>query len=154
MQATRKHFAVLASLLLLTVLSAGRQVRAQNLELGVPKNKVINGFEAQLRGDYRESNGSPTRITAELDHINIPIGTPIAFCVQDSVTLLKTKIGVGRVRLVGGVPKAEVERRTSDGQVVPRVTLGDKLQARQAATAPFQAAPGCGSPLLISGTFQ
>jgi hypothetical protein len=154
MHTTRKHFIALASLLVLTLLGSASQVWAQSLELGVHKNKIINGFEAALRGDYRESNGAPTRLTAELDHINIPVGTPIAFCLQDSVTLVKTKIGVGKVRLVGGIPTAEVELRTSDGDLVPRVTVGDKLQARQSAVAPFKTSPGCGSPLLISGKFQ
>ena len=61
---------------------------------------------------------------------------------------------LGNVRLVGGIPTAEVELRTSNGDVVPIVTVGDKLQARQSAVAPFKTSPGCGSPLLISGKFQ
>ena len=153
MHTTRKHLITLAALLLLSVLGS-RQVWAQNIELGVHKNKIINGFEAELRGDYRESNGSPTRLTAQLDHINIPVGTSIAFCLQDSVTLVKTKIGVGTVRMVGGIPTAEVELRTSDGDVVPKVTVGDKLQARQNAVAPFKTSPGCGTHLLVAGPFK
>jgi len=154
MHSTRKHFITLAALLALTVLGSASQIWAQNLELGVRKNKIINGFEAELRGDYRESNGVPTRLTAQLERINIPTGTPIAFCLVDSITLVKTKLGVGKVKMVGGVPTAEVELRTSDGDFVPKVTIGDKLQARQSAVAPFKTSPGCGSPLLISGKFQ
>lgn len=154
MHTTRKHMIALAALLALTVLGSASQIWAQSLELGVHKNKIINGVEAELRGDYRESNGIPTRLTAQLDHINIPVGTPIAFCVKDSVTLVKTKIGVGKVRLLAGIPTAEVELRTSDGDLVPKVTVGDILQARQSAVAPFKTSPGCGSPLLISGKFQ
>lgn len=154
MHITRKHVIAMAALLALMVFGSATQIWAQSIELGVHKNKIINGFEAELRGDYRESNGAPTRLTAQLDHINIPVGTPIAFCLQDSVTLVKTKIGVGKIRMVGGIPTAEVELRASDGDVVPKVTVGDKLQARQSAVAPFKTSPGCGSPLLLAGKFQ
>jgi hypothetical protein len=82
------------------------------------------------------------------------VGTPIAFCVQDSVTLVKTKIGVGSVKMVGGIPTAEVELGTSDGDLVPKVMVGDKLQARQSAVVPFKTNPGCGFSLVISGKFQ
>src|SRR5512142_2521009 len=116
MHTTRKHLIALTALLVLTALGSS-QLWAQSLELGVHKNKIINGFEAELRGDYQENNGVPSRLTAELDHINVPLGTPIAFCVQDSVTLVKTKIGVGKVKLVGGIRTAEVELRTSDGDL-------------------------------------
>ena len=153
MHTMKRQLITLAALLLLSVLGSS-EVWAQNIELGVHKNKIINGFEAELRGDYRESNGAPTRLTAQLEHINIPVGTPIAFCIQDSLTLVKTKIGVGKVRLVGGIPKAEVELRTSDGDPVPKVTVGDKLQARQNAVAPFKATPGCGTHLLLAGPFK
>jgi len=153
MHTMRKHLIAITVLLALTVLGPS-QLWAQSLELGVHQNKIINGLQAELRGDYQQNNGVPNRLTAELDHIKIPVGTPIAFCLQDSVTLVKTKLGVGKVRLLAGVPTATVELRTNDGQFVPRVTLGDKLQARQSAVAPFKTSPGCGSPLLISGKFQ
>lgn len=153
MNTMRRHLIAITVLLALTVLGSS-PLWAQSLELGVHKNKIINGFEAELRGDYRENNGVPTRLTAELDHIKIPVGTPIAFCLQDSVTLVKTKLGVGKVRMLAGVPTATVELRTNDGQFVPKVTLGDKLQAHQSAVAPFKTSPGCGAPLLISGQFQ
>ena len=150
----RKHVIAFAALLALTLLGSASQIWAQNVELGVHKNKIINGFEVELRGDYLESNGTPTQLTAELDHINIPVGTPIAFCVKDSVTLVKTSIGVGKVKMVGGIPKAEIELRTSDGDLVPRITVGDKLQARQNAVAPFKTSPGCGTHLLIAAPFK
>ncbi|HET7206184.1 MAG TPA: hypothetical protein VFI95_06350 [Terriglobales bacterium] len=153
MHKTRKHIMSLAALLVLTALSSP-QLWAQSLELGVHSNKIVNGFEVELRGDYQENNGVPSRLTAELDHINIPVGTPIAFCLVDSVTLIKTKIAVGKIKMLGGIPTAEVELRTSDGNFVPKVTAGDKLQARQSAVAPFRTSPGCGAPLLISGKFQ
>ena len=154
MQTTRKSLITLAALLTLALLSSTTAAWAQSLELGVHKNKIINGFEAELRGDYQENNGVPSRLTAQLDHIKIPVGTPIAFCLVDSVTLVKTKLGVAKVKMLAGIPTAEVELRTSDGNFVPKVTAGDKLQARQSAVAPFKTSPGCGSPLLISGKFQ
>lgn len=153
MHTMRKHLIAITILLALTVLGSS-QLWAQSLELGVHQNKIINGLQAELRGDYQENNGVPNRLTAELDHIKIPVGTPIAFCLQDSVTLIKTKVGVGKVRLLAGVRTATVELRTNDGQFVPKVTVGDTLQARQSAVAPFRTSPGCGAPLLISGKFQ
>lgn len=153
MHTMRKHLIAITVLLALTVLGSS-QLWAQSLELGVHQNKIINGLQAELRGDYQENNGVPNRLTAELDHIKIPVGTPIAFCLQDSVTLIKTKVGVGKVRLLAGVRTATVELRTNDGQFVPKVTVGDTLQARQSAVAPFRTSPGCGAPLLISGKFQ
>lgn len=153
MHMLRKHLIAATVLLALTIPGSG-QLWAQRLELGVHQNKIINGFQAELRGDYQENNGVPNRLTAELDHINIPVGTRIAFCLQDSVTLVRTKLGVGRVRMVGGVPTATVELRTNDGNFVPKVTVGDRLQARQSAVAPFKTSPSCTSPLLISGKFQ
>ena len=153
MHTMRKHLIAITVLLALTVLGSS-QLWAQSLELGVHQNKIINGLQAELRGDYQENNGVPNRLTAELDHIKIPVGTPVAFCLQDSVTLVKTKLGVGKVRMLAGVPTASVELRTNDGQFVPKVTAGDKLQARQSAVAPFKTSPTCGSPLLISGKFQ
>lgn len=153
MHTMRKHLIAITVLLALTVLGSS-QLWAQSVELGVHQNKIINGLQAELRGDYQENNGVPNRLTAELDHIKIPVGTPIAFCLQDSVTLIKTKVGVGKVRLLAGVRTATVELRTNDGQFVPKVTVGDTLQARQSAVAPFRTSPGCGAPLLISGKFQ
>ena len=154
MHTTRKHLIALAALLALTALGSANQIWAQSLELGVHKNKIINGIEAELRGDYQENNGVPSRLTAQLDHIKIPVGTPIAFCLVDSVTLVKTKLGVAKVRMLAGIPTAEVELRTSDGDFVPKVTVGDKLQARQSAVPPFKTSPSCGTPVLISGKFQ
>ena len=68
----------------------------------------------------RESNGVPTRLTAQLERINIPTGTPIAFCLVDSITLVKTKLGVGN----GGT--------TPDG----RITLREVECLGSCGTAP------------------
>ena len=146
-------FAALAMVLTL-VLIGSNQVWAQSpsqTRLAVRKNKVINGIEAQLRGDYRESN-SPLSLNSELENINIPLGKPVAFClVRDGVA---TKLGVGRITIVGGLHTATVELSARDGDFVPNVDVGDVLQARQAAKPPFRSNPGCGAPLLVSGLFK
>jgi hypothetical protein len=59
MHTTTKHSIVLAALLALTILGYASQVWAKSLKLGVHKNKIINGFEAELRGDYQVNNGTP-----------------------------------------------------------------------------------------------
>lgn len=127
---------------------------AQDIRLLARRNKVINGIEAQLRGDYRESNGTPLQLSADLENINLPLGTPVAFCVKNSVTLVKTKIGVGKVALVGGILVATVDLNINDGDAVPKINVTDKLQARQRALPPFNPAPGCGTAILIQAPFK
>lgn len=140
-----------AALLCMAIMASASQVWAQQVRLSARKNKVINGIEAELRGDYR-ANSNPIRLNAELENINIPVGTPVAFCLlQDGV---KTLIGVGKVALVGGVPRAEVELSANDGAVVPTVSAGDVMQARQRSKAPFKTNPTCGTGLLVAAAFQ
>lgn len=146
------RFAGMAALAVLTIMSFASQASAKDVRLAARKNKEINGLEAQLRGDYRERNASPQRLNSELENINIPIGTQVAFClVQDGV---KTKIGTGQVQDVGGVQVASFELNTNDGDSVPKVNAGDVLQARQSKIAPFKSNPGCGAPLLIAAPFK
>lgn len=148
-KATR--YAGLAAMILVGIMSAANAVSAQDIRLSARKNKIINGFEAQLRGDYR-ADPNPIRLNAQLENINLPTGTRVAFCLlQNGV---KTKIGVGKVSFIGGILVAEVELATNDGQFVPVVNAGDVLQARQSALAPFLTSPGCGAPLLITASFQ
>lgn len=145
------QYAGLAAVILMGIMSFANAVSAQEVRLRARKNKIINGFEAQLRGDYR-ANPNPIRLNAQLENINLPMGTKVAFCLlQNGV---KTKIGVGKVAVIGGILVAEVEKATSDGAFVPVVNAGDVLQARQAALAPFLTSPGCGAPLLIAASFQ
>jgi hypothetical protein len=125
--------------------------QAQQVQLKARTNRVINGIEAELRGDYRES-ASPIRLNSDLENINMPVGTPVAFCLlQNGV---KTLLGVGKIAVVGGVPQATVELAASDGDMVPKVNVGDVLQARQRIVAPFNPNPGCGAPLLVSAAFK
>jgi hypothetical protein len=143
----------LASLTMVLVFSVMSSAWAQQVRLSARKNKIINGIEAELRGDYRaKANGSPIRLNSELDNINIPVGTPVAFCLlQNGV---KTLLGVGQVALVGGIPVASVELTASDGDVVPTVGAGDVVQARQRKVAPFKTNPTCGTAVLVPAAFQ
>jgi hypothetical protein len=148
-----KRLASLAAVILGIVCLAS-PMSAQDVRLLSRRNKVINGFEAQLRGDYRESNGTPTQLSADLENINLPIGTPVAFCVKNHVTLVKTKIGVGKVALVGGILVATVDLNINDGNAVPKINVLDVLQARQRALPPFNTSPGCGTAVLIQAPFK
>jgi len=151
MKSIRMRYATVTAILVLAIMSSATVASAQQTRLSVRKNKVINGIEAQLRGDYRE-DGAPTRLNADLEDINVPVGTKIAFCVlQNGV---KTLIGVGKVALVGGIPKATVDLNVNDGDTVPNVFASDVLQAHQRLTAPFNPSPTCSSVLMISGAFQ
>lgn len=148
---TKIRLAGLAAVMVLAIMASATQMSAQQVRLSARKTKVINGIEAQLRGDYREK-GSPIRLNSELENINIPVGTRVAMCLlQNGV---KTLIGVGQVTLVGGIPTASVELATTDGDTVPKVFAGDVLQTRQRKVAPFKTNPTCGSPLLVSAAFQ
>jgi hypothetical protein len=148
---TRIRFAGVAAVLVMAIMASASQMSAQQVRLSARKNKVINGIEAELRGDYREKT-NPIRLNAELDNINIPVGTPVAFCMlQNGV---KTLIGVGKVALVGGIPVAQVELSANDGDAVPNVNAGDVLQARQRKVQPFKTSPSCGTGLLVSAAFQ
>jgi hypothetical protein len=148
---TRTRFATVVALLVLAIMSSATQSLAET-RLRARRNKVVNGIEAELRGDYRENNNSPIRLNADLEQINIPVGTPVAFCLlQNGVNTL---VGVGKIALVGGVRVASVDLTASDGDIVPQVNPGDVLQARQRAVAPFNPKPGCGTALLVFAPFQ
>jgi hypothetical protein len=148
----KTKFLALAMLSLMAVSGITAQVSAdQQLRLRARQNKVINGFEAELRGDYREQSG-PNRLDAGLEKINLPVGTAVAFClVHDGVS---TRIGVGHVRIEAGVPEASIELDATSGRSVPKVDKGDILQARQHSAAPFLTNPACGAQLLIAAPFQ
>lgn len=149
---TTKRFASIAVMSVMVVMGISSTVWAdQQTRLRAGENKRINGFEAELRGDYRE-NHTPIRLNAELERINLPVGTKVAFClVQNGV---KTRIGVGRVHKEGTVSVAEVELSANDGDSVPNVSVGDILQVRQHTAEPFIANPGCGANLLMAAPFE
>jgi hypothetical protein len=149
---TKMKLATLAILSVMAVLGTTNQVWAdkggqQQVELRARANKHINGFEAELRGDYRERPGR-NRLNAELEQINLPVGTPVAFClVQGGVSSL---IGVGNVSKAF---RTEIELEAEDGDVVPTVKAGNVLEAHQASKAPFSPNPTCSDALLISAPF-
>jgi len=148
------RFAGLAMMSVMAVLGSTIVLRAdqqQQLELRARQNKQINGFEAELRGDYRERPGRD-RLNAELEKINLPAGTPVAFCLVHGGA--SSVIGVADVVKVGGVLHAQIELEGEEGASVPTVKAGDLLQAHQRTTAPFNENPTCGSPQLLSAPFQ
>jgi hypothetical protein len=149
---TKMRFATLAIMSVMAVVGTTNRVWAdkgqQQVELRARQNKEINGFEAELRGDYRERTGRD-RLNAELDQINIPSGTPVAFClVQGGVSSL---IGVGNVSKAFRI---QIELEAEDGDVVPTVKAGNLLEAHQRTTAPFNTNPTCSEALLLSAPFK
>lgn len=123
-----------------------------SVRLSARSSAIINGIRAELRGDYRADGTTPVRLNAQLENVNLPIGTPVAFCIlQDGV---KKLAGRGRVALVAGIRTAKIDLSVNDGEHVPFVKAGDTLQARQTKIAPFNLPPTCGSPLLIAAKFQ
>jgi hypothetical protein len=102
---------------------------------------VINGIEAELRGDFRNLL-TRLRLQGELENINLPLGTHITFCVQPG----NMRLAVAKVELEEQQKVAEFELDTNDGDTFPNVVAGDVLQARQGTT--------CAAPLLVSATFK
>ena len=148
---TKMRFATLAIMSLMAVVGTTNQVWAdkgqQQVELRARQNKEINGFEAELRGGYRE-RPSRDRLNVELEQINIPSGTPVAFClIQGGVSSL---IGVGNVSKA----RIQIELEAEDGDVVPMVKAGNLLEAHQRTTAPFNPNPTCSEALLLSAPFK
>jgi hypothetical protein len=148
---TRNRFASIAMMSVMVVIGVSSQMWAdQQTRFRARENKLINGFETELRGDYRESH-SPDRLNVELEKINLPAGTKVAFCLlHDGV---KSLIGVSTVGIEGGVSVAELELEATDGDMVPKVVVGDVLQARQRIAAPFLASPNCVSNQLVAAPF-
>jgi hypothetical protein len=132
-------------------MSVAQPDSGSTIQLTARTTTVINGIRAELRGDYRAA-ATPIRLNSQLENLNLPIGTPVAFCLLQGT--VKHMLGVGKVAIIGGVRTAKVELATSDGEHVPVVKVGDRLQARQTKVAPFNRPPTCGSPLLTSAAFQ
>ena len=103
---TKIRFAGLAMMLSMAVLGTTSQMHAdQQVRFSARENKMINGFETELRGDYREQPGR-SRLNAQLEKINIPAGTPVAFClVQNGVNiwLAAVIVIVGTALLAAGL---------------------------------------------------
>ena len=127
------------------------QPDATTVRLTARSTAIINGIRAELRGDYRAA-GAPIRLNAQLENVNLRVGTPVAFCVLHNG--VQHLAGRGRVALLAGIRTAKIELEATDGDRVPVVTAGDRLQARQKKIAPFNLPPTCGSPLLVSAQFH
>jgi hypothetical protein len=127
------------------------QPDATTVRLTARSTAIINGIRAELRGDYRAA-GAPIRLNAQLENVNLRVGTPVAFCVLHNG--VQHLAGRGRVVLLAGIRTAKIELEATDGDRVPVVMAGDRLQARQKKIAPFNLPPTCGSPLLVSAQFH
>jgi hypothetical protein len=119
---------------------------AGEIELQARAQANSNGVQAELRGQFRiEAEG--TRLTGELDNSDFPSGTAISFClVKPSMTIPLAAPDTN----AQGV--AQFELNTQNGQTVPRVNSGDKLEALQGAMS--SGTPDCSAPLLVPATFQ
>jgi hypothetical protein len=68
----------------------------QQVRLLVRNHKVINGIEAELRADITEKTTACHSASMGIWRTSIiPLGTPVAFCLMDPVTKIKTKIWRG-----------------------------------------------------------
>src|SRR4029077_18081609 len=126
--------------------SCGSMDPAREIELQATAQANINGMQAELKGQFRiEAEGQ--RLRGELDNSGFTMGTDISFClVKPTVT---TPLAAPQTDAQG---VAQFELNTQNGQTVPRVNSGDKLEARQGAMSSGTA--DCSAPLLVSATFQ
>jgi len=126
--------------------SCGSMDPAREIELQATAQANINGMQAELKGQFRiEAEGQ--RLRGELDNSGFTMGTAISFClVKPTVT---TPLAAPQTDAQG---VAQFELNTQNGQTVPRVNSGDKLEARQGAMSSGTA--DCSAPLLVSATFQ
>jgi len=119
---------------------------AGEMELQATAQATINGMQTELKGQFRiEAEG--LRLRGELDNSGFPTATAISFCL---VKPTGTTPLVAPQTDAQGV--AQFELNTQNGQTVPRVNSGDKLEARQGAMSSGSA--DCSAPLLVSATFQ
>src|SRR5262249_42519658 len=100
------------------------------VELSARGEAVINGVEAELRGNF-EQRPDRTRLDGQLENINIPVGSAISFCLMHGGQT--TPLAVGSVQLQNEGRGAEFHIRTDQGQNPPNVQIGDVLQARDGA---------------------
>jgi hypothetical protein len=132
------------------------QGKGQGTQLQARGQRVIKGIEAELRGDFqsqkggRNDGGQRERLRGELDNINLPGGTEISFCLATS----NGSVALAAVKLSNhdeDQKKAEFELDSQNGDSVPNVVVGNKLEARQGGSS---GRADCGAPLLISARFH
>jgi hypothetical protein len=128
----------------------------QGVRLRARAERVIKGIEAELRGDFRRQNGGHDdqgrrkELRGELENINLPGGTEISFCLatsNGSIPLAAVKLG----HHDDEQRSAEFEFESQNGDNVPNVVAGDKLEARNGANS---GKADCSAPLLISARFH
>jgi len=121
----------------------------QGTRLRARANKIIRGIEAELKGKFRNEEGRK-QLEGELDNISLRIGKEISFCLATSnedIPLDAAKIGTHH----DGQKNAQFELDTENGDKVPDVVAGNKLEARNGSN---DGMADCSKPLLISATFQ
>jgi len=89
-------------------------------------------------------------LTGEMDNPNLTVGTPVSFClVKMSATM---PLAAPQAMEASGQLVTQFVLTSQNSQAVPTVAVGDRLEARQGATAAGGA--DCMAPLLLSATFQ
>ena len=98
---------------------------AGEIELQAQSQANINGVYAELRGQFRiEAEGQ--RLRGELSNSGFSMGTAISFClVKQTVT---TPLVAPQTDAQG---VSQFVLNTRIAQTVPRVNVGDKIEARQ-----------------------
>jgi len=120
---------------------------AGEVELRARGEAVINGVEAELRGQF-ERRPDRTRLDGQLEDINLPIGSAISFCLMQGGQTIPLAVGI--IQLQDQRREAEFHIRTDQGQNPPNVQVGDVLQARDGANVTMA---DCSRALLVTGTF-
>jgi hypothetical protein len=139
-----------------TTPAEGQQDDGQGTRLRARAQRVIKGIEAELRGDFesekggRDDGGQRKRLRGELDNINLPGGTEISFCLATS----KGSVPLAAVKLSNhddDRKNAQFELDSQNGDMVPKVVVGNKLESRQGGSS---GKADCSAPLLISARFH
>jgi hypothetical protein len=118
------------------------------MRLRAKGSEVVNDVVAELNSDFIV-DGSRQRLQAQLENIALPLGSPISFClVSGTVT---TPVAIGKVKLEGQLKVAEFGLDTNNGDTVPNVASGDKIEAHKGVSA---GAADCSKPLLVSVAFH
>lgn len=132
-----------------SLMAASKPDDGQGQRLRAEAHKLIRGFDAELRGDFRSGNGD-RRLQGELDNINAPRGTEISFCLATSngeVPLALKQIS----RNDDDQRSVEFELESQNGDVVPNVVVGDSLEARHGGN---NGQADCSAPLIITAKFR
>jgi hypothetical protein len=117
------------------------------VELQANGEALVAGVQAELRSTFEQIPGR-TRLDGELEHINLPVGSAISFCLTQGGNTIPLAVGI--IQLEGQDRVAELHIRTDNGQTPPNVQVGNVLQARDGANGSLA---DCSRPLLVTATF-